>query len=538
MYYASRSPRFPEGNGLASCQALSPFLLPGIGPYLRRPESTEQLVSTPEVHLDDAVFTGLGIPFAHPPTNERRLRQPEPLPPYQGLYYVQEYGKSCSRQRLDLSNGLDSRLVKDIAAVVNILYENLTPADEDCLNINVVKPSSATPGSKLPVIYWIFGGGFEIGEPSIYDGGGLVARSIDLGQPVIYVSEVKAEKVGNLGLQDQRLGLKWVQTYISEFGGDPSKVTIAGAISVAHYMVANNGNNEGLFRDAIVQSGGPIPVGDIENGKAQNTLDCLRKVPYATYKKAMDDSPNFFAYQVRAYYGLVVAVRSGLVLAWLPRLYGVFLTRPTQYSVLLGDVANVAMITGNCDGEGTLFAVSTINITTTAELKDYMKLYMMPKAKDSLVDLLLKYYPDDQRAGSPFDTGMENMLSPQFKRTAALQGDFVFHSPRRADKQKSWVYKRGKTLPFLGAAHGTDLLNSFGVGPALSEFRDYFIRFTNHLDPNGKAGLGVPWPQWDSKHPKAVIFKDGTLFPIVIGDDDYRTDALNYVSTMSLLYPI
>ncbi|KAH9073429.1 carotenoid ester lipase precursor [Lactarius deliciosus] len=549
--------------------ALASPIIPCAGP-----ESTEDLASTPEVHLDDALFTGirkgetdqfLGIPFAHPPTNERRLKLPEPLPPYEGLYYAQEFGKSCPQQRLDLPNGLDSQLVKDVSGLVNILLDQLTPQDEDCLTINVVKPSSATSASKLPVIFWIFGGGFEIGGTSTYDGGSFVARSIDLGQPVIYVSvnyrlsafgflpgkEVKAEKVGNLGLQDQRLALKWVQTYISEFGGDPSKVTIwgesAGAISVAHHMITNNGNNEGLFRGAIMQSGGPIPVGDIENGqryydfmvektgcsKASDTLDCLRKVPYNTYKKAMDDSPSFFAYQ-------------GLVLAWLPRVDGVFLKEPTQYSVLRGNVANVPMIAGNCDDEGSLFSISTINITTTAELKDYMKLYMMPKAKDSQIDLLLKYYPDDQRAGCPFDTGIKNALSPQFKRTAALQGDFVFHGPRRyflqhrADKQKSWgfIHKRGKDLPFVGAAHITDVPNSFAVGPVLSELRDYFIRFTNNLDPNGKRGLGVPWPQWDPKKPKAAIFQDSTLFPIIIGDDNYRTDALNYVANMSLLYPI
>ncbi len=89
-------------------------------------------------------------------------------------------------------------------------------------------------------------------------------------------------------------------------------------------MLTNNGNQNGLFRGAIMQSGGPIPVGDIENGqryydhmvektgcsKSTDTLDCLRKVPYTTFKKAMDDSPNFFAYQVRTY-DLVVAVGSG-----------------------------------------------------------------------------------------------------------------------------------------------------------------------------------------------------------------------------------
>jgi hypothetical protein len=49
--------------------------------------------------------------------------------------------------------------------------------------------------------------------------------------------------------------------------------------------------------------------------------------------------------------------------------------------------------------------------STTAHVKEYLKSYMMPRAKDSEVDLLLNYYPNDQRAGSPFDTGIKNALS-------------------------------------------------------------------------------------------------------------------------------
>ena len=87
----------------------------------------------------------------------------------------------------------------------------------------------------------------------------------------------------------------------------------AGAISVALQMLANGGNTEGLFRGAFMQSGSPIPVGDIENGQsdydtlvaktgcssAKDTLQCLRNVPFATLKKAVDTSPGIFAYQVR-----------------------------------------------------------------------------------------------------------------------------------------------------------------------------------------------------------------------------------------------
>ena len=139
----------------------------------------------------------------------------------------------------------------------------------------------------------------------------------------------------------------------------------AGAISVSLHMLLNNGNHEGLFRGAIMQSGGPIPVGKIENGqryydhmvketgcsKQRDTLECLRKVPYATYKKAMDSSPNFFAYQVRtclsvALLTLFSTALQGLVLAWLPRVDGYFLTEPPQYSVLRGHVADVPVITG------------------------------------------------------------------------------------------------------------------------------------------------------------------------------------------------
>jgi acetylcholinesterase len=129
--------------------------------------------------------------------------------------------------------------------------------------------------------------------------------------------------------------LKWIQKYISAFGGDPSKVTMSvhylvcgsssvslsfydswgessGAISVALHMLVNKGDHEGLFRGAIMQSGGPIPVGDIEHGqqyydtlvksagcdKSPDTLECLRNIPYERFKYAMDDSPHFLAHQV------------------------------------------------------------------------------------------------------------------------------------------------------------------------------------------------------------------------------------------------
>ncbi|KAI9452781.1 carotenoid ester lipase precursor [Lactarius psammicola] len=516
----------------------------------------ESAARAPEVRLDDAVFVGiatgdthqfLGIPFAYPPTGERRLRQPEATPPYSGLYYAQRFGRSCPQQKFSLPRAIRKELeiAQGVNRIMSQLYQNLVPDDEDCkayasspgrVELNQSpRPNHATSRSKLPVVVWIFGGGFMIGGPSAYNGSSVVSRSIDLNQPVIFVSlnyrlsgvfsnvppassdssfvpaafgflpgkEVKEARIGNLGLQDQRLALKWVQTYITEFGGDPSKVTIwgesAGAISVSLHMLTNNGNQEGLFRGAIMQSGGPIPVGDIENGQeyydlmveetgcrnVTDTLACLRRVPYSTFKYAMDKSPDFMAYQ-------------GLVLAWLPRVDGIFLTEPPQHAVVRGHVSNVPMITGNCDDEATLFTFSTSNLTTTAHVKDYLKRHMMPRAKDSEIDLLLNYYPNDLRAGSPFDTGIKN----------------CFYTGLASSQSWAFVFKRGKSVPFIGSAHATDLLGSILASDiVLGELRDYVIRFVNDLDPNGKPGLGIPWPQWDPRHPKAIILQDSKFFP-------------------------
>ena len=94
---------------------------------------------------------------------------------------------------------------------------------------------------------------------------------------------------------------------------------------------------------------------------------------------------------------------------------------------------------GNCDDEGSLFSISTINITyvdecafsviysllhgpysDTAQLKDYAKLFMMPKATSQEIDGLLVHYPDDFRAGCPFDTGIKNALGkPSSERAEA-----------------------------------------------------------------------------------------------------------------------
>ncbi|KAH9030332.1 carotenoid ester lipase precursor [Lactarius pseudohatsudake] len=522
--------------------------------------------SGPIVTLDRGTFVGttangiskfLGIPFAKPPIGDLRFRLPEAYGSYVGKHNATAFGLSCPQQAdpLALPDGLPPPTLQYLQSLGT---KATIPIGEDCLTLNVIAPTNVKPGSKLPVVVWIYGGGFEDGSSAFFDGTVIVNRSIALHQPVVYVSmnyrvgafgflaskEVKAAKVGNLGLWDQRLAFRWVQKYIHAFGGDSSKVTIwgesAGAISVSLQMLANGGNTEGLFRAAFMQSGSPTPVGDITNGQkyydslvastnctgSPDTLVCLRAAPYEALQAAMDSTPSLFSFQ-------------SLALAWQPRADGVFLTDHPQKLVQQGKVAKVPFVAGECDDEGTLFSLSNANITNDADLRAYLAQFFLINVTAAQVDQVLTLYPQDPTQGSPFDTGTNNTLTPEFKRIASLLGDFVFQAPRRfflknlSGKQNTWSYlsKRLKSLPILGSAHASDIANIYGG----QDLTDYLIHFVTTLDPNG--GSGPHWPQYTTSSPQLLTLLDGAV-PATITLDTYRVDGMNFLTELSLVHPL
>ncbi|KAF8264081.1 alpha beta-hydrolase [Lactarius quietus] len=525
--------------------------------------TSPQIVPTsPVVTLDRGEFTGttangiskfLGIPFAKPPVGDLRFRLPQAPGPYDGKYNATAFGLSCPQQadNLALPNGLPNATLEYLEAGKSATLS----VGEDCLTVNVIAPVNATD---LPVVVWIYGGGFEDGATASFDGTVIVNRSIALEQPVVYVSmnyrlaafgflashEVKDAGVGNLGLWDQRLALQWVQKYICEFGGDPSKVTIwgesAGAISVSLQMLANGGKPEGLFRAAFMQSGSPTPVGDITNGQpyydflvettncsdSSDTLECLRTVPYEELIDAINLTPSLFSYQ-------------SLALAWQPYADGVFLTDHPQKLVQQGKVARIPFVSGECDDEGTLFSLSQTNITTDAELRVYLSEFFLINVTDAELDKVLTLYPQDPTQGSPFGTGTQNAFTPEFKRIAAFLGDLVFQAPRRwlldnvSGKQNTWSYlnKRLKSLPILGSAHASDLAIIYGG----QDLTDYLIYFVTNLNPNG--GSDAQWPQYTSSSPQLLTLYDSPV-PTNITLDNYRAEGMKFLTYLSLRHPL
>ncbi|KAF5331454.1 hypothetical protein D9758_016341 [Tetrapyrgos nigripes] len=286
-----------------------------------------------------------------------------------------------------------------------------------------------------------------------------------------------------------------------------------------------------------MQSGSPIPVGDITNGQkyydvlvhqtgcseSDDTLQCLREVSDDKLKNAVDNSPSIVSYQ-------------SLNLAWLPRVDGVLLTDAPQKLVQQAKVAKIPIVSGDSsflawysrrDIEGTLFSFSTLNVTTEDQIRTYIKTEFLPTISDEDLDDLLQAYPQDPAQGSPFDTGDLNAISPQFKRFASFQGDAVFQAPRRwffenlDGKQPIWAFlsKREKAVPILGAFHGSDIL----------------IRFTANLDPNGNTRIS--WPQYSQANPTLLTF-NGRLVPQSLNKDDFRVDEMKMLNQILLANPV
>ena len=184
----------------------------------------------------------LGIPFAKPPTGERRFMSPEEPEPWTGTLLTDRYQSSC---------------VQDISFFG---VEALGTVSEDCLYLNVFVPE----GNNLPVMVWIHGGALSLGSASQYYpenmalSGEVIVVSINyrLGVFGFFTSgDDMAE--GNAGMLDQVVALKWINNNIALFGGDDKRITIfgesAGAWSANMHMASPM--SQGLFQRAICQSG-------------------------------------------------------------------------------------------------------------------------------------------------------------------------------------------------------------------------------------------------------------------------------------------
>ncbi|KAI2611266.1 sterol esterase [Hypoxylon fragiforme] len=506
-----------------------------------------------------------GIPFAQAPVGNLRLRPPQRLNTSYGTLDATGLGPACPQMFFSTGGDL---FTSAIGSLTNLpLLQVATDQTEDCLTMRVQRPVGTKPDAKLPVLFWIFGGGFELGSPQMYDGAPLLSEAVPQGKPFILVSvnyrvgafgfmggkEVLADGAANLGLLDQRMGLEWVQDNIADFGGDPEKVTIwgesAGAMSVFDQMALYDGDNtykgKKLFRAAIMNSGSLVPTDPVDCPRSQDiydtvvreagcthasdTLQCLRETPYDKFLHAANSVPGILSY-------------TSMALSYLPRPDGVALRQSPEILARDGKYAAVPMIIGNQEDEGTMFSLFQANVTTTAELVDYLWTNFFPALDRSVVAGLVATYDPSPAAGSPYNTGLLNAVYPQFKRLAAILGDMSFVMTRRIFLSHAlslhpdipaWSYLSSFDYgtPVLGTVHASDVLQvyfSLVPNPLTNYMKSYYIDFVVDMDPN--AGLDSAmraWPRYEGQGGEMMQFWAGGRTNLL--SDDFRNASYAYL---------
>jgi para-nitrobenzyl esterase len=444
-----------------------------------------------------------GIPFAAPPVGALRWKAPQPVKPWSGVRQSTAFGPACLQ---------DPTMANRMAPGV--------PLSEDCLYLDIWTPAR-TSHERLPVIAWIYGGGFTGGMTSapLYDGAHFAAKGVVfvsisyrvgalgfLATPAL--SRESGHGSGNYGLLDQIAGLEWIQRNIAEFGGDPSKVTVlghsAGAFSVS--ILAGSPLAKGLFRGVISESGANFMPPE-NSPWAGGTTPTLRMAE-AGGRKWLKSLGATTLTEARALPGskIIAAQRARGAPRFWPPVDGYVITgdqyrlwrerRFNDTPILVGDVSDEAAGFGVRKVEPDAF-VAQVRRGYGKEADAILTVYphgTEAQATRSATQL---------RSDTTFDWGQDT-----WARLESTDG-----------KHKAYVYyfDRPSARDPNGSTHGQEVAYVFGnlgVGgrPAPTEadraisqeMQSYWVNFAKRGDPNGPA---LPhWPAFTAAAPVVMRF--------------------------------
>jgi carboxylesterase type B len=496
----------------------------------------------------------LGIPFAQPPVKDLRWRWPQSLnESFSEVRDATQQGYSCMQFRGNFN------------------------MSEDCLNLNVIRPTGSFT-EPLPVLVWIFGGGLYTGsvaDPQ-YNLSGIVKVSQDMGKPIIAVAmnyrlnmygflqtpQLLAEGSSNAGLLDQRMALRWVQENIGAFGGDPERVTVwgesAGAQSIAYQLFSYDGRDDGLYRAAILESGGPT------GAQVQNLAYYTSPVENLTRTVGCWNATDQLACLRELSQEELFAAQPSQV--WNPLIDGDFLTAYPSQLIPSGNFVKVPLLTGANTDEGSNFRPTIPTPDTTKDLEHAFAFWRMYSLSPPTVRRLLELYPDNPCVAPPHAvTNCSRFESldrgSQWRRGADIGGDLVIISGRRkmcelyasplGGSQPVYSYRFDQRLwnrtDVEGIQHFDNVAFSFQnisglLGPS-PEFDSHarlartvgeaYVRFVYDLDPNARANSSnnsaLPqWPRYDLSRPVNMVLNASWSH---IEHDTYRKEGIAYMNT-------
>jgi len=455
-----------------------------------------------------------GIPFAAPPVGPLRWKAPQPAARWNGVREAVEFGPRC----------MQGNIYNDM------IFRDKGPS-EDCLYLNVWTPA-ASANARLPVMVWIYGGGFAAGAASEprQDGEnlarkGVVVVSMNYRLNVFgffahaeLAKESGHDSAGNYGLLDQLAALQWVRKNIAGFGGDPANVTIfgesAGSFSVSAQMASPLA--QGLFQRAIGESGAFFgAVLDLKPLAASEEADAKFAESIGAHSLA----------ELRAKPAgeLLDAAAKEKGIRFAPNVDGYFLPQSVREIYASGKQSHAPLLAGWNHDEGGLGSVFGKDAPTAANFVAYAHQHFSEHA-----DEFLKLYPADS--------------DEQAKRSAQdLAGDqFIAYSTwkwlemQAATGNSTYRYEfddapPGGDAPPRGAYHSAEIEFVFGAlasknlpwrpeDKALSDLMSsYWSNFARNGDPNG-TGL-PPWPVYNSQGSHPVMHLDATSHA---APDDHR----------------
>lgn len=458
---------------------------------------------------DGQVRIFLGVPYAAPPVGPLRWKPPQPAEKWKEPRNAQSYGAHC----------VQANLFEDM-----IFHD--AGQSEDCLTLNVWSPRSANEGAKLPVMVWIYGGGFYAGSTSErrQDGEALARKGVIVvsmnyrlnifgffAHPAL-AAESPQHAAGNYGLMDQAAALQWVKRNIASLGGDPNNITLfgesAGSFSVSAQMASPLAKDTlahaiGESGAAFSRTGLPFPALAVAEAQGEafartvlgkSTLAELRAMPAADLVKAIESQK-------------APAVRFS------PDVDGLFLAESVPAIFAAGKQAHIPLLAGWNSDEGgapkdsvTLESYRQTAQTTWGPNADgFLKAYAAgsdQEARRSQADYDADHFiaastwewveAQVSTGGAPVYRYHFEQPSPGSRFHPASGG--VFHS-----SEIEYVFGNLSARPDAPFTKADDALSETVQG--------YWVNFAKTGNPNG-AGLPT-WPaysaadQWPVMHLKA-----------------------------------
>jgi para-nitrobenzyl esterase len=473
--------------------------------------------------LGSGVKAYLGIPYAAPPVRELRWREPQAVKPWAGAYNADRFAPECIQvlRRHNLNH-----------------YFGEEATSEDCLYLNIWAPANAEPGAKLPVLVYIYGGGFTIGSAgmALYGGEG-VARS-----GAVFVNfnyrlgalgfmahpELRKESSnhasGNYGLLDQVAALAWIKSNVASFGGDHDNVTIsgqsAGSSSVAFLQASPLA--KGLFQRAVGLSGSPFGNADplpsraeaekaglaIQETLGAHALSELRELP----------ADKIAAVQRDCQLGCGGTIRVS------PSVDGYFLPDTPVAIFARGQHNDVPLLVGFTSDE------SADDLSKAKDLAEYkagaQRLY------GDRADAFLRLYPaatDAEARAMGHVAAREALMEGRMRAWAKAQGKW--------NRSPVYMFMFSRVQPFsesvkfyddpagIGSYHTSDVPYWLGSQDALNLFRitrewtaydrglsnrmlTNLVAFAKSGDPSTAA---APWPRWSIDAEQLIDFGDDVM---------------------------